>query len=160
MTQQKTNIIRISDELLRVLLDYRTEHPTFTFHFAVANPVLQKKSGYRRVNGSREVTTSASPPFRIGDTPRRVKTFGFIVEFDPAGSISRNFIQVSFKGISDPGEVAFHRELAETIGATYTGSDEVVAIKNYTDRTQYLVNLQEFLGSTQPVPAGCSTDMG
>ena len=73
------NIIRISDEILSNLLEYRREDPSFTFSLRTRDSAQSDEkrleSGFW-FQGSNYIYI---PLFKRGDKARRIKTIGFVI---------------------------------------------------------------------------------
>jgi 5-methylcytosine-specific restriction endonuclease McrBC GTP-binding regulatory subunit McrB len=150
-SKAKERIVQISNEILDHMLVFREEHTGFTFslrHRDSAGSEVERLSQGQWFQG--DDTYILVPFFRKGDNPRRIKTLGFVLEFSRDGAITKNFVQVSFKGgIDSEKGIAFHKALAEALDIRL-GSDNV-GKSPYTDKENYIKNLDDYLDRVYPV---------
>lgn len=117
MDIRQQNIIRYSNIILEHLLKFKESHPDFTFSlrqrdFAKADSPKRLENG-QWFQGSDYIYV---PLFKIGDSSRKIKTFGFVLNFDKNGNISSSTITISCKGGVNRKDVDFHKKLANEIG--------------------------------------------
>jgi hypothetical protein len=151
MDLRKDAIIKISDELLLHLLRYRLEHRDFTFSLRTRDS--SRSQDVRLEKGQwfqGGVNYICVPLFKVDDTDSKVKTVGFILEFDPQGNITKNCLQIAFRGITDPTEIEFHKALMAATGAGNVELEETVAQWSYSDPQNYINNLDHFLDNIRP----------
>lgn len=106
-------IIKISEEILNILLDYKKQNPDFTFSLRQRDSAQSKDKRLEKgfwFQGSNYIYV---PLFRKGDNARKIKTIGFVIGFE--GDNIRNYIEISFKSGSNETEKAFYKELAAFI---------------------------------------------
>jgi hypothetical protein len=148
MTQQE-NIIKYSDEILEHLLKYKEAHPDFTFSIrqrdSVQSDVKRLEVG-QWFQGSDYIYV---PLFKKGDGARKIKTFGFAVNFDKNGNISSSTITISCKsGVTDK-DIDFHKKLANEIGITLNANN--CGDYLFDSPTSIHENLDHFLNITRPI---------
>lgn len=109
-------LIDLSDQILTKLLLFKENHSEFTFSLRKRNSVQSK--GEKRLEigqwfqGSEYIYV---PLFKRGDNNRKIKTIGFVVNFNEQGIAS--YIEISFKAAGfSTEEIEFHKLLAEKIG--------------------------------------------
>lgn len=104
-------IIKISDEILNILLEFRKKNPDFTFSLRQRDSPQSKDKRLEKgfwFQGSNYIYV---PLFRKGDNARKIKTIGFVIGFGDEEKVD-NYIEISFKGGSNDNEKAFYNELA------------------------------------------------
>lgn len=110
------NLTAWSDDILQYLLEFKQHNPDFTFSLrqrdsAQSADVTRLQNG-QWFQGSFYIYV---PLFKKGDSARKIKTIGFVVNFED-DEIDSNYIEISFKaGDFGDAENRFHRELAEKI---------------------------------------------
>jgi hypothetical protein len=119
LDHQQESIIAYSDEILDYLLQFKSAHKDFTFSLRKRDST---QSDTKRLElgqwfqGSHYIFV---PLFKKGDSSRKIKTFGFVLNFDKQGKISASTISISFKsGIVNENEINFHKRLAADVGIT------------------------------------------
>ncbi len=114
MDLRQQNIIKFSSEILDYLLKFRAKNPDFTFSLRQRDSTQTKD--IKRLETGQWFQGSDYiyiPLFKKGDNARKIKTIGFIIDFDKVGNITKNSIVISFKaGTTDVKEISFHRQLA------------------------------------------------
>lgn len=149
MDPRKLAIIKISDEILSALLNFRKQNPTFTFSLRKSDSVQSKEVRLKAGQWFQGSTYLFVPLFRAGDWMRKLKTIGFAMSFGEDGSILDNYIEISFKGLSEKDdEVAFHKELAEKLNIQLNKDN--VGIWHYPEKDKYLTNLTDYLNRVYP----------
>ncbi len=137
------NIIRISDEILSNLLEYRREDPSFTFSLRTRDSAQSDEkrleSGFW-FQGSNYIYI---PLFKRGDKARRIKTIGFVITFDQEGKITDNYIQLSFKSNDFKEELDFYKSLAVELNIEL--NNDTKGQKSYPDPNKYLENLRDYI---------------
>lgn len=106
-------IIKISDQVLNILLEFRKKNPDFTFSLRQRDSPQSKDKRLEKgfwFQGSNYIYV---PLFKKGDNARKLKTLGFVVGFSKDGENHSNYIEISFKVGSNEKEKAFHKELAD-----------------------------------------------
>lgn len=106
-------IIKISDKILNLLLEFREKNPDFTFSLRQRDSVRSKDKRLENgfwFQGSNYIYV---PLFKKGDNARKLKTVGFVIGFSKDGENHNNYIEISFKVGSNDNEKAFHKELAD-----------------------------------------------
>ena len=106
-------IIKISDKILNILLEFRERNPDFTFSLRQRDSVRSKDKRLENgfwFQGSNYIYV---PLFKKGDNARKLKTLGFVIGFSKDGENHNNYIEISFKVGSNDNEKAFHKELAD-----------------------------------------------
>ncbi|MGV1021227.1 AAA family ATPase [Empedobacter stercoris] len=142
MEQKK--LLEISDELLDLLLDFKKDHPDFTFSLRErdspqAKDVKRLEKG-QWFQGSNYIYV---PLFRKGDNARKIKTIGFVVGSNKEGE-QTNYIEVSFKkGDFTNEEISFHKELSEIFDIKL--NNENVGYFQFDDPKNYIENLGFYL---------------
>lgn len=142
MEQKK--LLEISDELLDLLLDFKKDHPDFTFSLRErdspqAKDVKRLEKG-QWFQGSNYIYV---PLFRKGDNARKIKTIGFVVGSNKEGE-QTNYIEVSFKkGDFTNEEISFHKELSEIFDIKL--SNENVGYLNFNNPENYVENISFYL---------------
>lgn len=109
----KDKIIKISDNILNILLEFREQNPDFTFSLRQRDSVRSKDKRLENgfwFQGSNYIYV---PLFKKGDNARKLKTLGFVIGFSKDGENHNNYIEISFKVGSNDNEKAFHKELAD-----------------------------------------------
>lgn len=151
MDIRQQNIIKYSDIILDHLLKYKEAHPDFTFSlrqrdFAKADSPKRLEHG-QWFQGSDYIFV---PLFKIGDSARKIKTFGFALNFDKSGNISSSTITISFKGgITNRKDIDFHKKLAQEIGIElndYNCGDFV-----FESPSSIIENLDYYLNTIRPI---------
>lgn len=138
MEQKK--LLEISDELLDLLLDFKKDHPDFTFSLRErdspqAKDVKRLEKG-QWFQGSNYIYV---PLFRKGDNARKIKTIGFVVGSNKEGE-QTNYIEISFKkGDFTNEEISFHKELSEIFDIKL--SNENVGYLNFNNPENYVENI-------------------
>lgn len=118
MDIRQQSIIKYSNTILEYLLKFKETHPDFTFSlrqrdFAKADSPKRLENG-QWFQGSDYIFV---PLFKIGDSNRKIKTFGFALNFDKNGNITSSTITISFKGgVTNRNDINFHKSLAKEIG--------------------------------------------
>ena len=114
MDLRQQNIIKYSSEILNYLLLFKDKNPDFTFSLRQRDSTQTKD--IKRLETGQWFQGSDYiyiPLFKKGDNARKIKTIGFIIDFDKVGNITKNSIVISFKaGTTDVKEISFHRQLA------------------------------------------------
>lgn len=146
--RQNANI-RISQDILNHLLAFKNNHQGFTFspreRDSVQSEDKRLESGFW-FQGSDYIYV---PLFKKGDTARKIKTLGFVISLNKQGEITQNGIQISFKkGLKDPSEFDFHRELAKELNIDINESN--FGFKAYDNPNRYLENLDDYLNVVYP----------
>ncbi|WP_291049485.1 MULTISPECIES: McrB family protein [unclassified Empedobacter] len=142
MEQKK--LLEISDELLDLLLDFKKDHPDFTFSLRErdspqAKDVKRLEKG-QWFQGSNYIYV---PLFRKGDNARKIKTIGFVVGSNKEGE-QTNYIEISFKkGNFTNEEIIFHKELSEIFDIKL--NNENVGYFLFDDPKNYIENLGFYL---------------
>jgi len=142
MEQKK--LLEISDELLDLLLDFKKDHPDFTFSLRErdspqAKDVKRLEKG-QWFQGSNYIYV---PLFRKGDNARKIKTIGFVVGSNKEGE-QTNYIEISFKkGDFTNEEISFHKELSEIFDIKL--NNENVGYFQFDDPKNYIENLGFYL---------------
>ncbi len=142
MEQKK--LLEISDELLDLLLDFKKDHPDFTFSLRErdspqAKDVKRLEKG-QWFQGSNYIYV---PLFRKGDNARKIKTIGFVVGSNKEGE-QTNYIEISFKkGDFTNEEISFHKELSEIFDIKL--SNENVGYLNFNNPENYVENISFYL---------------
>lgn len=112
------------DRLLTLALDWRAQHPGFTFNLrkneSAAKPRLQ--NGYW-FTGSEQYLFFA--PYRPGDRDNKTKTIGFVIQFDGQQRPKRCYFEVVFGNLEDPGLLALHQQLRDSFEMQQVGSKQV-----------------------------------
>lgn len=150
----KEKIIAISEEILQRLLKYRDEEDsTFTFSIRSRDSARSKEVRLKKgqwFQGSHYIYV---PLFKRGDNDRKIKTIGFVVTPNESGGISRNYLEVSFKGGKfSEKERQFHFELAEKFGVQL--NENRYGSKEYSNTEAYLENLEHYLSEVLPFARG------
>lgn len=146
MTQQES-IIKYSDEILNYLIKFKESHPDFTFSLrqrdsAQSKDIKRLEAG-QWFQGSNYLYV---PLFKKGDTARKIKTIGFVINFDKSGNIVGNDITISFKkGDFNQNEIEFHKRLAEHIGLQLNKENH--GFKPFENPNDIIGNLNEFITS-------------
>lgn len=95
------NIVRISQELLDKLLDFKAKNTEFTFALREKDFARSKQkrleNGYWFQGGEDYIYV---PLFSKGDPLRKIKTIGFVIKFQESGGIKENYVEISFKGVT------------------------------------------------------------
>ncbi|RZK10195.1 MAG: EVE domain-containing protein [Flavobacterium sp.] len=117
MDIRQQSILSYSSQILDYLLKFKESHLDFTFSLrkrdSVQSDIKRLEKG-QWFQGSDYIYV---PLFKKGDSARKVKTFGFVLDFNRAGKIKHSTITISCKGgITDKNEIAFHKELASALG--------------------------------------------
>ncbi|SHI91782.1 McrB family protein [Flavobacterium terrae] len=114
MSELQNKILKLSNEILDYLLEFKKNNPDFTFSLRKRDSAQSK--GVKRLatgqwfQGSHYIYV---PLFYRGDNARKIKTIGFVISFKKDGSLN-NYIEISFKdGITTFEEKEFHRMLAK-----------------------------------------------
>lgn len=145
MDNRKASIIKLSDEILSFLLEYRKENPDFTFSLRERDSVQSAESRLQNGHWFQGSDYIFVPLFKIGDSSRKIKTIGFVLTFHDNGQINQNYIEISFKsGVDNKKEQSFHKELADEIGLPLSPNNH--GEKSFEDATDYLKNLKEYIG--------------
>jgi 5-methylcytosine-specific restriction protein B len=150
MNPRHETIVKISQEILDHLLRYKELHPEFTFSPRERDSVQSKdkrlESGFW-FQGSDYIYV---PLFKKGDTARKIKTLGFVINIDEFGNVVRNYIEISFKGgITNTDEINFHRELAEQLGIALHKDN--FGSYDYPNPNDYVINLGDYLDRVYPL---------
>ncbi|MEJ7778102.1 MAG: AAA family ATPase [Daejeonella sp.] len=149
MNKIKQAIFNISNEILDFLLKYKAENPDFTF--SLRSRDSPQSDEVRLGNGQwfQGSDYIYVPLFKKGDSNRKIKTLGFVLGFNENGSVTSNYIEISFKGgIDTADEIAFHKELAKKIGLKLP-SDRNHGEKYYNSPKDYLENLKDYIVNTR-----------
>jgi hypothetical protein len=160
MDIRQQNIIKFSDIILGHLLKYKEVHPDFTFSlrqrdFAKADSPKRLENG-QWFQGSDYIYV---PLFKKGDSARKIKTLGFIIEFDKSGNISKSSITISFKsGIVNENEIAFHKRLASNIGIEL--NDQNFGDKYFDNPKDIFINLDYFIIQVRNQALSLLEDLG
>ncbi|THD34254.1 McrB family protein [uncultured Flavobacterium sp.] len=133
-------IIKISEEILNILLDYKKQNPDFTFSLRQRDSAQSKDKRLEKgfwFQGSNYIYV---PLFRKGDNARKIKTIGFVIGFE--GDNIRNYIEISFKSGSNETEKAFYKELAAFINLKLNKENFG---KHQFPNNNYIKNLEFYL---------------
>lgn len=119
LDQQQESIITYSSQILDFLLQFKNSHEDFTFSLrkrdSTQSEIIRLDLG-QWFQGSDYIFV---PLFKKGDSARKIKTLGFVLNFDKQGRILSSTISISFKkGIVNENEINFHKKLAADIGIT------------------------------------------
>ena len=100
--------------LLRTALQWRDQHPGFTFSLRTGDITGQNRlsRGYWFTGNERYVFF---PPFRLNDQKNHTKTIGFVVRLNGRGQPSRSYIEVVFGSLKDDSLRAIHQEITQRI---------------------------------------------
>jgi hypothetical protein len=151
MDIRQRNIIKYSDIILEQLLKYKEVHPDFTFSlrqrdFAKADSPKRLENG-QWFQGSDYIYV---PLFKIGDSSRKIKTFGFALNFDKIGNITSSTITISCKaGITIKKELDFHKALAKEIGIKLNVNN--CGDFFFKSPTSLVENLDYYLNTIRPI---------
>lgn len=151
MDLRQKSIIEYSNIILEHLLKYKETHPDFTFSlrqrdFAKADSPKRLENG-QWFQGSNYIYV---PLFKIGDSSRKIKTFGFVLNFDKNGNITSSTITISCKaGITNNKELDFHRELAKKIGIKLNENN--CGDFFFKSPTSLVENLDYYLNTIRPI---------
>lgn len=132
-------IIKISDEILNILLEFRKKNPDFTFSLRQRDSPQSKDKRLEKgfwFQGSNYIYV---PLFRKGDNARKIKTIGFVIGFGDEEKVD-NYIEISFKGGSNDNEKAFYNELASFYNVNLKKDNfgyYVFSDKNYTKNIEF-----------------------
>ncbi|MDK2773092.1 MAG: AAA family ATPase, partial [Flavobacterium sp.] len=155
MSKIQDKILKLSNEILEYLLEFKKQNPDFTFSLRQRDSVQSK--GVKRLalgqwfQGADYIYV---PLFNRGDNARKIKTIGFVVSFKDDGSLN-NYIEISFKeGNFSPDEVTFHKKLASHINLNLSKNNHGTKsfktldiwenLENYiTDFRNYAIKLLE-----------------
>jgi hypothetical protein len=150
MGDLKQTLLSISEKILQKLLDYKKDHPEFTFALRERDSVQSDEERLSKGQWFQGSNYIYVPLFSRGDTLRKIKTLGFVLTLEEDGEISENYIEISFKGgITDAFELNFHRELADQINLNLNESN--FGTRHYEDPEDYLNNLSHYLEEVYPV---------
>jgi hypothetical protein len=112
------------DRLLTLALDWRAQHPGFTFNLrtkeSITKPRLQ--AGYW-FTGSEQYLFFA--PYRPGDRDNKTKTIGFVIQFDELQRPKRCYFELVFGNLEDPSLLAVHQQLRDSFEMQQVGSKQV-----------------------------------
>lgn len=148
MDIQKQRIIEISDEILNFLLKYKESHPGFTFALRTRDSTKSKESRLKNGMWFQGSDYIYVPFFNKGDDARKIKTIGFVLEFDSDGSITKNNITISFKdGNFSKKDIQFHEDVAKLFNAQITDN---LGTFEFDNTQNYLSNLELFLNDYWP----------
>ena len=145
------NIIKYSELILNQLLKYKEIHPEFTFSlrqkdFAKPDSPKRLENG-QWFQGSNYIYV---PLFKIGDTSRKIKTVGFILNFDADGNIQSNSITISFKGgVTNKNEINFHKKLAKELNVELNIQNHGSFF--FSSPTAIEENLDYYLNTVRPI---------
>lgn len=143
MNNKQEKIIKLSDEILTYLLEFKEKHPDFTFSLRKRDSVQSKDK--RLINGQwfQGSHYIYVPLFKKGDSARKIKTVGFVISIQENGNMN-NYIEISFKsGIDDPQEKEFHKQLANHINLQLHEKNH--GIKAFNDQNDIWNNLEEYI---------------
>lgn len=144
MDLRQEKILHYSNEILDYLLKFKELHPDFTFSLrqrdSIQSDVKRLEAG-QWFQGSDYIYV---PLFKKGDSARKIKSLGFIIEFGKSGNISKSSIIISFKsGIENENEIAFHKRLASKIGLEL--NDQNFGDKYFDNPKDVFINLDYFI---------------
>ncbi len=144
MDKRKDAIIRISDEILSFLLEYRDKNPGFTFSLRERDSVQSKEKRLENGQWFQGSSYIYVPLFKKGDSSRKIKTIGYVLTFKDNGEIDRNYIEISFKtGVDTKSEIEFHKELAQSINLNLNENNHGNLF--YEKKDDYLNNLENYV---------------
>ncbi len=150
MSNVKNSIIRISDEILTFLLEYREQHQDFTFALRERDSIQSDESRLENGQWFQGSDYIYVPLFKKGDSARKIKTIGFVLTFHESGQINENYVEISFKGgVDTKAEQDFHRELANTIGLQLNNHN--YGSKIYLNSNNYMENLEDYIGAFREI---------
>lgn len=146
----KDRIIEISDEILNKLLEFKKDNSDFTFSLRTRD---SSTSGEERLSKGQWFQGSDYifvPLFNRGDNKRRIKTIGFVLNFDKkTNDIEENYIEISFKSDDfSKSEIDFHTELADYLNIELSNIN--VGQYYYDNPNDYLSNLDHYLNVFRP----------
>ena len=151
MDIRQQSIIKYSDLILEYLLKYKEVHPDFTFSlrqrdFAKAGSPKRLENG-QWFQGSDYIFV---PLFKIGDSARKIKTFGYALNFDKNGNITSSTITISFKGgVTNRKDIDFHKKLAKEIGIKLNSAN--CGDYFFESPTSIAENLDFYLNTVRPL---------
>ncbi len=140
----KESVIKINDEILLFLLEFKKQHPDFTFSLRKRDSPQSKEKRLSSGHWFQGGGYIYVPLFKRGDNDRKIKTLGFVLTFDENGGVFENYLEISFKsGITSQAEIQFHEELASEIKLSLNPDRH--ARKLYPNPQTYLDNLQDYI---------------
>lgn len=137
-------ILEYSNIILDHLLEHKQRVPSFTFSLRKRDSPQAK--GEKRLQRGQWFQGSDYiyvPLFKKGDNARKIKTIGFVINFNDDDSVS-NYIEISFK--SDTfvlEEIAFHQALAKAINLDLNTSNH--GGKHFDNPSNILENLDYYI---------------
>lgn len=141
---KKKRLLEISDEILEFLLKFRETNPNFTFPLRSRDSAQsdeERLSIGQWFQGSNYIFV---PLFKIGDNSNKIKTIGFVINFEENGNIKDNYIEISFtSGITEENEIKFHKEIADKIGLKLNERNN--GRKYYDNPSDYIKNLTNYI---------------
>lgn len=144
MDKRKDTIIRISDEILSFLLEYRDKNPGFTFSLRERDSAQSKEKRLENGQWFQGSNYIYVPLFKKGDSSRKIKTIGYVLRFKESGEIDNNYIEISFKtGVDAKNEIEFHKELAQSINLMLNENNHGTLF--YENKDDYLKNLEYYV---------------
>jgi len=146
----KERIIKISDEILSTLLEYKKSNPDFTFSLRSRDSVQSQEIRLGKGQWFQGSDYIFVPLFRKGDSARKIKTLGFVITFNDDGTINNNYLEVSFRGGSETrNEQQFHKELANKLSIDL--NEHNFGTTGYDNPNNYLENLKDYLNRVRPM---------
>lgn len=106
-------IQEVHEKILKLVLEYRDNNPTFTFHTRKNKDAKGRlQAGYWFQGNEKYVFFS---PYKKGDWKNKTKTIGFVVTV-LNGDIESIYTEIVFKGEEDQKFIKFYNEVLQILG--------------------------------------------
>ena len=141
---EKNEIVEWHEKILSHLLDYRKQHPDFTFWLRQKDNQGRLSDGYW-FQGADYIFMGYS---QITDTKNKTQSIGFQVSLDCVQP--KCFIDIVFKSENDHKLISFYQELADRLSCRPVGKNKNRFQKEYSSQN-IIENLNQFLEQDKPV---------
>lgn len=113
--QVTQGVAALHEELLKVALDWRKEHPEFTFSVRKRDITGKNRlqAGYWFQGGDGYLFFS---PFKLGDSNNKTKTIGLVFHIGKNAGIKAAYTEIVYGGVKSPERRAVHERLLEALG--------------------------------------------
>lgn len=143
--------IQLNEEILNFLLEYRSQHPEFTFATRVKNSKNKLDEGYWFQGTENYIFVGF---YKLGDSKSKTKTIGFVIELRD-GAVVNNHISIVYPMDLSEQVVLLHKRIKEKIDSLHILQlKETWKDKRYEfffENTDWKENLSLFLDKIQPV---------
>ena len=143
--------IQLNEEILQFLLDYRSQHPEFTFATRVKNSKNKLDEGYWFQGNERYIFVGF---YKLGNSKSKTKTIGFVIELRD-GAVVNNHVSIVYPMDLSEQFVLLHKKIKDKIDSLHilelkeTWKDK--RFEFIFKNTDWKENLSLFLDKIQPL---------